>query len=154
MADVFDSATRSRMMSGIRGKDTKPEILVRQYLHARGFRYRLHSKKLPGKPDLVLPKYRAAIFVHGCFWHRHQNCRLAYKPKSRKEFWQTKFEQNIARDKKAVEKLLAQGWRVMTIWECALRDSELRDLGLETIVEWIKSDWPQSEFPPTAHMST
>ena len=82
------------MMRGIRAKDTKPELIVRQYLHARGFRYRLHPRKLPGKPDLVLPKYRAAIFVHGCFWHRHKNCRLAYNPKSREDFWQKKFAQN------------------------------------------------------------
>ncbi len=142
------------MMSNIRSKDTKPELVVRRFLHANGFRYRLHAGALPGKPDIVLPKYHAAIFVHGCFWHRHQNCRLAYTPKSRQKFWLDKFQTTIARDKIAVTKLFNSGWRVMTIWECALRNNQLRDLGLDEIVEWIKSDWPRNEFPVSARLST
>jgi DNA mismatch endonuclease (patch repair protein) len=154
MADIVDAKTRSRMMRGIRSKDTKPELMVRRYLHAQGYRFRIHPKNVPGKPDVVLPKYRAAIFVHGCFWHRHKNCRLAYNPKSRTEFWQTKFDQNVARDNAAVSRLLETGWRIMIVWECALRDSELRETGLESIAEWIQSGQPQSEFPPSGRLST
>lgn len=154
MADVVDAETRSRMMSGIRGKDTKPELLVRRYLHARGFRFRVHPGAMPGRPDLVLPKYRATIFVHGCFWHRHQNCRFAYNPKSREAFWQEKFRQNVKRDAIVVQTLLDTGWRVMVIWECALRDAELRDGGLESVAEWIESGWPRGELPPAARVST
>jgi DNA mismatch endonuclease (patch repair protein) len=101
MADIVDTAKISRMMSGIRGKNTKPELVVRQFLQSRGFRYRLHLKTLASKPDLVLPKYRAVIFVHGCYWHRHENCQLAYNPKSREDFWQEKFRLNVRRDEKA-----------------------------------------------------
>jgi DNA mismatch endonuclease (patch repair protein) len=142
------------MMRGIRGKDTKPELIVRRYLHAQGFRFRIHPKNVPGKPDIVLPKYRAAILVHGCFWHRHKNCRLAYNPKSRIEFWQAKFSQNVARDKAVVGQLLESGWRVMVIWECALRDCELRETGLEAITDWIRSSQPHSEFPLAGRLST
>lgn len=154
MADVVDAETRSRMMSGIRGRDTKPEVMVRRYLHAKGFRFRVHPRTMPGKPDVVLPKYRAAIFVHGCFWHRHRNCHLAYNPKSRESFWQEKFRQNVNRDEVAVQQLQGKGWRVMIIWECALRNSELRDAGLEAVTEWIKSDWSKGEFPTVGRMST
>ena len=154
MADIVDTATRSRMMSGIRGKDTKPELIVRQFLHSHGFRYRLHLKTLPGRPDLVLPKHRAVIFVHGCYWHRHQNCRLAYNPKSREDFWQEKFRLNVKRDENAFAQLREDGWRIMTIWECALRDCELREIGLNKVAEWIESDWASAEFPPRATMST
>ena len=154
MVDVVDTATRSRMMSGIRGKDTKPELIVRRFLHSQGFRYRLHVRTLPGRPDLVLPKYRAVIFVHGCYWHRHHNCRLAYNPKSRKEFWQDKFRQNVERDKIVMQRLHEKGWRIMTIWECALRDSELRETGLEAVVDWIRSDWAKAEFPSSLSMTT
>ena len=120
MADVVDPATRSRMMSGIRAKDTKPEMLVRRALHKAGFRYRLHDKKLPGKPDIVLPKYRTVVFVHGCFWHGHC-CKHFKWPKTRVEYWRTKIEGNVARDAKAVSSLQEQGWRVLTVWECEIR---------------------------------
>jgi DNA mismatch endonuclease (patch repair protein) len=119
--DVVDAATRSRMMSGIRSKDTKPEIAVRKYLHAKGFRYRLHSRTLPGSPDIVLPKYKVAIFVHGCFWHRHAGCRYATTPSSNIDTWNRKFMVNMDRDKRKESALQAAGWRVIVVWECELR---------------------------------
>ena len=122
MADVVDAATRSRMMSGIRGKNTKPELTIRKALHARGFRYRLHCK-LPGKPDLCLPKYKAVVFVHGCFWHGH-DCHLFKWPSTRPEFWREKIGRNRAVDAAVEAKLLADGWRVATVWECALKGRE------------------------------
>lgn len=135
--DIVDAATRSRMMSGIRGKDTRPEILVRRFLHAAGFRFRLHCRDLPGSPDIVLPGRSVAIQVHGCFWHAHEGCRYATSPRSRKAFWQVKLGQNRARDEAAVARLIEQGWRVLVIWECALRTQA--DLGrLSRRVErWI-----------------
>jgi DNA mismatch endonuclease (patch repair protein) len=120
MADVVSPAKRSQMMSGIRGKDTKPEMLIRKALHRRGFRYSLHRKQLPGKPDLVLRKFGTVVFVHGCFWHGHE-CRLFKWPKSNTEFWQTKISGNQERDKKHIARLLEDGWRVIVVWECALR---------------------------------
>lgn len=123
--DVVDKATRSRMMSGIRSKDTKPELAVRRFLHRRGFRYTLHDEKLPGRPDLALPKYRTAIFVHGCFWHRHPGCRYTTTPRSNEQNWQTKFEANVSRDAKNLEALRAAGWTVIIIWECGLREANV-----------------------------
>lgn len=120
MADVLTVEQRQRNMSSIRGKDTKPEMLIRRGLHAHGLRYRLHDRKLPGCPDLVFPKYRTAVFVHGCFWHAH-GCALSKLPATRPEFWRKKLEGNVARDQKAVAALQANGWRVLVIWECALR---------------------------------
>lgn len=119
--DVVDAATRSRMMAGIRSKNTKPEMTVRKYLHANGFRYRLHVRDLPGSPDLALPKYQVAIFVHGCFWHRHRGCRYTTTPSSNKENWHQKFETNIKRDIKKQAALEDAGWRVIVVWECELR---------------------------------
>lgn len=119
--DVVDAATRSRMMKGIRSKDTQPEITVRKYLHAQGFRYRLHSRKLPGSPDLVLPRYRVAIFVHGCFWHRHRGCKYATTPSSNAERWKLKFDANTERDARKEAMLRAAGWKVLVVWECELR---------------------------------
>lgn len=119
--DVVDSATRSRMMAGIRSKDTKPEMTVRRFLHAKGFRYRLHTRDLPGSPDLVLPKYRVAIFVHGCFWHRHLGCRYTTTPASNIEKWNEKFRANTERDMRKEAALEASGWRVIVVWECELR---------------------------------
>ena len=119
--DVVDSATRSRMMSGIRSKDTKPEMTVRKYLHAKGFRYRLHTRDLPGSPDLVLPKYKTAILVHGCFWHRHPGCRYTTTPASNVEHWDQKFRANTERDARKQAALEAAGWRVIVVWECELR---------------------------------
>lgn len=122
MADIVDAATRSRMMSGICSHNTKPEKLVRSFLHRQGFRFRLHVRELSGKPDIVLPRYRAVIFVHGCFWHGH-NCPVFRMPKTREEFWSNKIARNQANDSKARESLLLAGWRVGTVWECALRQA-------------------------------
>lgn len=116
--DRITKEHRSWNMSRIRSKDTSPEKRVRSFLHHTGFRFRLNVKTLPGSPDIVLPKYRTAIFVHGCFWHRHTRCKYAYTPKSRIEFWQAKFRANVERDKLKKKKLEDFGWRVMTIWEC------------------------------------
>ncbi|MBJ7485186.1 very short patch repair endonuclease [Brevundimonas sp.] len=143
MADVVDPATRSRMMSGIRGKNTKPELMIRKALHARGFRYRIHCKDMPGNPDLCLPKHRAVIFVHGCFWHGH-GCHLFKWPKTRPDFWKTKIERNCSVDAAALLRLAEAGWRVATIWECALKGK--RRLQLEDVVaslgRWLRSDEP------------
>lgn len=128
MADVVDRATRSRMMSGIRGGNTKPELVVRKYLHAHGLRYRIAPKDLPGKPDIVLPKYRAVVFVHGCFWHRHDGCRYAATPATNPDFWQRKFDANVARDKLVREQLANLGWRTIVIWECELTTERLQTL--------------------------
>jgi DNA mismatch endonuclease (patch repair protein) len=122
--DVVDKATRSRMMSGIRGKDTQPELLVRSFLHRKGLRFRLHAK-LPGKPDLVFPKYRTAVFVHGCFWHRHKHCQFTTTPKTRPEFWQAKFTANVKRDAVVKDRLEAMGWRVLVVWACQTGKNEL-----------------------------
>ena len=124
MADVVDSKTRSRMMAGIRSRDTKPERQVRSMLHRMGYRFTLRNRKLPGSPDIVLPRYRTAIFVHGCFWHRHPGCPKAITPATRAEFWQHKFAANVARDARAVQALDTLAWRVITVWECELRHPE------------------------------
>lgn len=118
MTDIMDQGARSRLMSRIKGKDTKPEMVVRRFLHAQGFRYRLHDKTLPGKPDLVFPKYRTVVFVHGCYWHRHFGCRKTTTPKTRSQFWRTKFLGNVIRDRRDRTRLEAEGWRVLVIWEC------------------------------------
>jgi DNA mismatch endonuclease (patch repair protein) len=125
MADIVDRATRSRMMSGIRAKNTKPELSVRRYLHKKGFRYRLHVRSLPGAPDLVLPRFHAVILVHGCFWHAHKGCRYAYRPKSNTTFWEKKLAGNVARDHRVRRALTSGGWRVLTVWECATSDEHL-----------------------------
>lgn len=128
MADKLSSTQRKYCMSRIRGKNTKPEILVRKGLHARGFRFRLHNKKLPGSPDIVLPKYSVAIMVNGCFWHGHKGCRFATRPKSNVEFWETKIARNKHRDEVTIAHLEALGWHVITVWECELRaGSQLED---------------------------
>jgi DNA mismatch endonuclease (patch repair protein) len=141
MPDVHDQATRSRNMAAVRGKDTKPELIIRKGLHAAGLRYRLNVKDLPGKPDLVFPKHRAAVFVHGCFWHGHA-CPLFRLPETRREFWQRKIEGNVTRDANAIARLQDLGWRVAVVWECALRGKDRRDLTdvLEELSSWIRSD--------------
>ena len=122
MADRISHEHRSWNMSRIRGSNTKPEVIVRSLLHRMGYRFRLHRADLPGKPDIVLPKHRTVILVHGCFWHRHRGCRYAYTPKSRKAFWSRKFEKNIVRDRSVRRRLRRAGWHVITIWECQTRD--------------------------------
>ena len=128
MIDVVDVATRSRMMAGIRGKDTKPELTVRRYLHRQGFRFRLNDRHLPGAPDLVLPKYRTVVFVHGCFWHQHDGCKYATKPKSNAQFWLDKLIANVKRDANAIAALKADGWRVIVMWECEINEGRLANL--------------------------
>ena len=122
------SEQRSRNMSAIKSKNTKPEIKVRKVLHSMGYRFRLHSKDLPGSPDIVLPKYKTVIFVHGCFWHRHENCKYASTPKKRQEFWNKKFTENIKRDLEIQDKIKNLDWRSVVIWECETKNMEnLRD---------------------------
>lgn len=118
MVDRLTREHRSWNMSRIRGRNTAPEKQVRSALHRAGYRFRLHRQDLPGRPDIVLPKHHTVIFVHGCFWHRHKNCRFAYTPKSRVRFWQDKFQSNVERDRRNVRALRALGWRIMTVWEC------------------------------------
>jgi len=137
--DVVDSTTRSRMMSGIRGKHTRPEILVRQALFAAGFRFRLHRRDLPGAPDVVMVGRKIAIFVHGCFWHQHMGCKFAKLPSSRSEFWAKKLSGNVIRDQHAIASLLADGWRVLTVWECATRDQVALAPLRSTLALWIGS---------------
>lgn len=120
MADRISAEHRSWNMSRIRGKDTKPEIVLRSLMHRAGFRYRLYDKRLPGKPDLVLPKYRTAIFVNGCYWHRHEGCQKATTPKTNAAFWTKKFEDTVERDARKESQLIERGWRVITVWECIL----------------------------------
>ena len=121
MTDIVNSKRRSELMAGIKGRDTAPERKVRRIAHRMGLRFRLHRKDLPGRPDLVFPKHQLAVFVHGCFWHRHEGCRLAYSPKSRVAFWTEKFAANVARDARQEAALKALGWRVLVIWECETR---------------------------------
>jgi len=135
MADIVTKAVRSRMMSGIRGKNTQPELVVRSFLHRMGFRFRLHVRDLPGRPDLLLPKYRAAIQVRGCYWHRHRGCHLAYMPTSNTRFWLAKLTGNARRDARNDRALRRLGWRVLTVWECEIRDRS----GLQRIARAIRS---------------
>jgi DNA mismatch endonuclease, patch repair protein len=122
--DTLSKDKRSLLMSHVRHKDTKPECIVRSALHKAGFRFRLHNKSLPGTPDIILPKYRTVIFVHGCFWHRHPNCKMATMPKQNADFWKQKFEHNIQRDKQKAHDLEALGWHVVTVWECETKRIE------------------------------
>lgn len=137
MADIVDKKTRSRMMSGISGKNTKPEMLIRKSLFARGYRYRIHNKKLPGKPDIVLRRFKTAILIHGCFWHGHENCHLFRPPKSRTEFWSNKILGNQIRDAIKEKQLIEEGWRVLVIWECALKGR--RKIDFDALINQIES---------------
>lgn len=145
--DVVDAPTRSRMMSGIRGRDTKPEMVIRRGLHARGYRYRLHSRSLPGKPDLVFPSRKAVIFVHGCFWHGH-DCPLFKWPSTRAEWWRAKIEGNRARDQAVRAELAGMGWRQLRVWECALKGRQRRapDSLLDLVDEWLDGCVPDHEM--------
>lgn len=140
MTDVVDSATRSRMMAGIRSKDTKPEMFLRRTLHALGFRYRLNGCGLPGKPDLVFPSRKIVIFVHGCFWHKHE-CKLFKWPSSNTEFWKVKIEKNAERDAKIQIKLEEMGWKVLNVWECELKNSsyKLPNFRVDAVIDELKS---------------
>ena len=146
MTDIVDQQTRSRMMAGIRGKDTGPEMALRRAMHVRGFRYRLHAKDLPGRPDLVLPKYGAVVFVHGCFWHRHPGCRYTSIPSTRPEFWQTKFETNVVRDNAARGALLIAGWRVATVWECATKKPQQVEVAVHLLAAWLRNGSTEIEI--------
>lgn len=127
MVDVVDSKTRARMMAAIPRADTVPETFVRRYLHACGMRFRLHVRGLPGTPDIVLPRFKVVVLVHGCFWHRHPGCRFAAIPASRQDFWSRKFDGNLRRDAQQLEALEAMGWRPLVIWECETREVEQLD---------------------------
>lgn len=149
MTDIVDQQTRSRMMAGIKGKDTEPEMALRRAMHARGFRYRLHAKGLPGRPDLVLLKYGSVVFVHGCFWHRHPGCRYTSVPSTRPDFWQTKFEANVVRDNAARSALLAAGWRVATVWECAAKKPQQVEVAVNLLAAWLRSGAAEIEIDET-----
>lgn len=135
MADVHDKATRSYNMSRVRNRDTKPEILVRKFLFANGFRYRLNDKKLPGKPDIVLPKYKTVIFVNGCFWHGHENCKYFKLPATRTEWWKEKIEGNIKNDEKKHALLREAGYKVVVIWECEVKNK----MNFDTIINEFRN---------------
>ncbi len=146
MADVVTPEKRSQMMAGIGGKNTKPELIIRKGLHAKGYRYRLHVPTLPGKPDLVFPRYKAAIFVNGCFWHGH-GCHLFKWPSTRQQFWKEKISGTIERDKRKMEALHNSGWRTLTIWECALKGKTClpADTVIEVAADWLSSDLRSTE---------
>lgn len=147
MADIVPADVRSRMMAGIRGTNTKPELMLRKGLHARGFRFRLHDSALPGKPDIVLPRYRAVIFAHGCFWHGH-DCHLFKWPSTRPEFWQAKIGRNRTVDARSEAALTDAGWRQAIVWECALKGRTrlpLEDV-ISTCADWLKSDRQRIEI--------
>ena len=136
------------MMAGIRSVNTKPERQLRTLLHRHGFRYRLHGPRLPGRPDIVLPKHGVVIFVHGCFWHRHCGCPYAYVPATNRAFWRSKFAANLKRDKMAEKQLLDQGWRMLIVWECAIRDAALNpDALTKRIARWIAARRTRDELP-------
>jgi DNA mismatch endonuclease (patch repair protein) len=147
MTDIVAPGKRSLMMANIQGKNTKPELTVRKILFSQGFRYRLHRRDLPGVPDIVFPKKKIALFIHGCFWHQHSKCKFAKFPSSNTEFWREKLSKNIERDRKNVNSLIAQGWRVLTIWECETKNlSRLVSLEKE-LITWMNGMELQSEIP-------
>ena len=140
MVDIVSPAVRSRMMSGIHSKNTKPEVMVRRMLHAMGYRFRLHRRDLPGAPDIVMSNRKIAIFVHGCFWHMHRGCRFAKLPSTRPDFWKAKLQGNIDRDQVAVLNLHAIGWRTLWVWECATRATDASDALPVQLQLWIDGD--------------
>lgn len=135
VVDRIAKERRSWLMSRVGSKDTVPEMKVRRAAHAMGLRFRLHVQKLPGRPDLVFPRHQTVAFVHGCFWHRHPGCKKASSPKTREEFWEAKFEANVARDKRVTGQLAALGWRVVTIWECETKAADIMEEKLKSISE-------------------
>ncbi|MGJ7487079.1 very short patch repair endonuclease [Variovorax sp. LT2P21] len=140
MVDVVPANVRSQMMSGIKGKDTKPELIVRRLLFASGYRFRLHRKDLPGSPDIVMPGRKIVIFVHGCFWHAHQGCKYAKTPSTRTEFWTAKLRANVDRDQRATDKLTSMGWRVLNVWECSTRNPAAPVQLPKALERWIDGD--------------
>lgn len=149
--DIYDKKKRSKIMSCIRGYNTKPEMVVRQVLHSRGYRFRLHRNDLPGKPDVVLPRYKAAIFVHGCFWHHHKGCSKSKLPETNIEFWQDKIFQNVKRDRKNIELLKRLGWKVLVVWECETRRDQLG----EKLAEFLHPNRVfQNELESASHILT
>jgi DNA mismatch endonuclease (patch repair protein) len=145
MVDTVDKAVRKRMMSGIRNKNTKPELIVRKVLFALGYRFRVHRRDLPGAPDIVLPGRNIAIFVHGCFWHQHAGCRFFKTPASNVDFWKQKLNKNVERDHRSVDQLRKLGWRVLVVWECSSRKNETDQLASD-LVTWIESNTPTGEI--------
>lgn len=139
MADVMTPEQRSRCMAAVKGKDTKPEMIVRKYLFSRGMRFRVQVRKLPGNPDIVLPKYKTVILVNGCFWHGHEDCKYFRLPKSNVEFWKEKIERNIERDRESMQALLDLGWKIIRVWECELRNKANRENTLNKIYKSITS---------------
>lgn len=150
MADIVSKKKRSKMMSSIRSKDTRPELKIRSALHKLGYRYKLHDKQLPGKPDLVLPKHNAVILIHGCFWHLH-NCHLFKWPSTKREFWKEKITGNKKRDEKNLQALKEMGWRILIIWECALKGKSKLDFSstIKSISDWLKSSNQYAEITGT-----
>ncbi|KGM06944.1 Very-short-patch mismatch repair endonuclease (G-T specific) [Methylophaga thiooxydans] len=148
MVDVHDYVSRHKNMSAIKGKNTKPEIVLRKYLHRRGYRFRLHRKDLPGSPDIVMPKFKLVIFVNGCFWHRHFDCKYTTTPATRKTFWSKKFKQNQTRDIRNQLALLNNGWRILVVWECGLKHSLSNFSELDSMIKCNSKfkSWPS--VPP------
>jgi DNA mismatch endonuclease, patch repair protein len=138
MVDTRNKEQRSRIMAAVHSKNTKPELLVRKFLWSNGIRYRLHPKNLPGKPDIVIPRCKIAIFVHGCFWHGHENCSLGHLPKSRVEYWKNKIETNKTRDRQVIEKLEKEEWHCIIVWHCQLRTKKMSSITLPLVLEEIK----------------
>lgn len=147
MTDIYSKSKRSDIMSQISGKETKPEVLVRKYLFSKGFRFRKNVANLPGHPDIVLPKYKAAIFVHGCFWHGHSGCNKSKLPTARTEFWQKKIGRTIERDEEKIDELSILGWRVAVVWECGLKNKVLIESAITELAKWIKSIEERLEIP-------
>lgn len=139
MADIYSKQKRSKIMSKIAGKETKPEVLVRKFLFGKGLRYRKNVSSLPGKPDIVLPKYKTVIFVNGCFWHGHENCKAAKLPQTRHEFWKDKIGANVGRDKRNIGKLKEEKWKVVVVWQCDIKSKEKREKRLGQLLEEIKN---------------
>ena len=148
MTDNKSPQARRRNMAAIRSENTRPEILVRRTLFSLGFRFRLHRKDLPGSPDIVMPKYRIAIFVHGCFWHAHAGCSRASVPESHRDFWTEKLRRTTERDRRVREELLQSCWRVLWVWECALATQDKRDALPQLLKTWIDGSEPAGEIPP------
>lgn len=152
MADIVDKKTRSRMMSNIRSSNTKPEVLTRKALHRIGYRFRLASKVGKINPDIVLRSHKVAVFAHGCYWHQHEGCKLAYSDRGYADKWKKKFEDNRLRDQRVLEQLLEQGWRVAVIWECATRDARVLEKEISKLNSWIKagkSQYFESDYKKT-----